>query len=793
VGSKLGLARRPRKRLAVGRSLVAMCLAVDLVFVVLVGTGQATPGDISRLPISLGATEAALSEDGRYLAFVSEGTLVPSDTNHLPDVYRYDRATGVIRRISVASSGAQANGASSSPSISADGRYVAFLSEATNLVKIDTNGVADVFVRDVVGGTTRRSSVTNGERQANSASSGPSISADGRFVAFHSYATNLNPQGVSDGIYLRDRTAGTTIVITVNDGAFYGYYVDPRLSGNGRYVAWAEYIIGTEGDWSEGALFVTDRTTLHSTEIAHAYVDGWIDAYDLSDTGGIVAWHSTGMLGDRSVRPVAVWKRATGTTTRVPGRDVSVAGDGSRVYSSAGDVVRAFEPATTRLEVLRVASTQFRVLDSTGVGSQVLVRTDAPNLVPGDTGLTQDLFLIQAGTPPPTPTVARPADVALQPDGRFIVAGTVENTRGDTDLALFRYTAAGVLDSTFGTHGIATTNFGRNENVVALAVQPDGHIVVGADTDAGMAVLRYTAFGKLDPTFGTAGVRRIAGDYGFNVSEMGGLLVQADGAIVVSGTGSVHGYQCQINDWSGRSCSELMVIRLTPQGALDPTFNGGGILGVGADFEDNTGGSIVLQNGSYVVLGNRGVVRVLSDGRLDGTFGNGGTAQFDARALGLVGGKIVIIVPTCCSDMSAAERLTAAGTLDTSFGGGVVPLPFDPTSVGAAGGGKPYVGGTVESPLGVPRFTVMRLTSSGAFDSTFGVGGRITVSPAAGGYGRLADLLATPEGRLLLVGSAVPSPDRSMDIGAVRRTFTGSADTTFGGGDGRLNTPFIPS
>jgi hypothetical protein len=131
--------------------------------------------------------------------------------------------------------------------------------------------------------------------------------------------------------------------------------------------------------------------------------------------------------------------------------------------------------------------------------------------------------------------------------------------------------------------------------------------------------------------------------------------------------------------------------------------------------------------------------------------------------------------------------------LDTSFGGGDVPLPFDATSVGAAGAGKSYVGGTVESPLGVPKFTVMRLTSSGAFDSSFGVHNRMTVSPTAGGYGRLAALMATLEGRLLLVGSAVSSADRSMDIGAVRVTFSGSMDATFGGGDGRLNTPFIPS
>ena len=94
------------------------------------------------------ASSPAISADGRFVAFDSEATnLVPGDTNDASDVFVRDRQTGTTRRVSVSSGGAQGNGASFDPAISADGRFVAFNSDATNLVPGDTNGAADVFVR----------------------------------------------------------------------------------------------------------------------------------------------------------------------------------------------------------------------------------------------------------------------------------------------------------------------------------------------------------------------------------------------------------------------------------------------------------------------------------------------------------------------------------------------------------------------------------------------------------------------------------------------------------------------
>ena len=138
---------------------------------------------------------ASISADGRYVAFISDASnLVPGDTNGVTDIFVYDRQTGTIERVSVAADGTQGNGGSCQPSISADGRYVAFSSYASNLVPGDTNGISDVFVYDRQTDTIERVSVAADGTQGNSYSWQPaSISADGRYVAFSSFASNLVP------------------------------------------------------------------------------------------------------------------------------------------------------------------------------------------------------------------------------------------------------------------------------------------------------------------------------------------------------------------------------------------------------------------------------------------------------------------------------------------------------------------------------------------------------------------------------------------------------------------------
>jgi Tol biopolymer transport system component len=207
---------------------------------------------------------AAVSSDGRYVAFTSDATnLVAGDTNGVKDVFVRDTTLGTTTRASVGYLG-QADGPSTAfyevPAISANGRFVAFSSEATNLVPGDTNGVSDVFVRDMALGITTRVSVGPGG-QANGSSNGPAISANGRYVVFFSDATDLIPIPTPyGGLFIRDRKLGTTELVSRN-----GSSAEPSISAGGRYVAFTAILPPPYVDIAYRAVYVYDRK-LHVTK-----------------------------------------------------------------------------------------------------------------------------------------------------------------------------------------------------------------------------------------------------------------------------------------------------------------------------------------------------------------------------------------------------------------------------------------------------------------------------------------------------------------------------------------------
>ncbi len=186
--------------------------------------------------------DSSLSADGRYVAFWSYATnLVPGDTNLARDVFVRDLQTGQTTRVSVDSIGAEGNGLSDAPRISADGRFVAFASEASNLVTGDMNGVADIFVHDRVTGQTTLESVDSAGVQSDFLSSAPAISADGRHVAFQSWATNFTPNDTNavPDVFVHDRQTGTTTLVSVGLLGEHGNAISDMcsISGDGRYVA----------------------------------------------------------------------------------------------------------------------------------------------------------------------------------------------------------------------------------------------------------------------------------------------------------------------------------------------------------------------------------------------------------------------------------------------------------------------------------------------------------------------------------------------------------------------------
>jgi Tol biopolymer transport system component len=253
---------------------------------------------------SFSANNPAISADGRYVAFESlAGTLVSDDTNDAHDIFVYDRQTSQTTRVSVDSSGAQADNSSTSAAISADGRYVAFQSSATNLVAQDTNSASDIFIRDRQTGQTTRVSVASAGGEAHGASNDPAISADGRYVAFVSDAADLvasDTGGLRD-VFLHDRQTGqTTRISTAAGGASpNGDSDSPAISADGSAVVFRSDAtnIVTPDTNSAGDIFIYVRQTGQTSRISltsgGAQAQGESTAPAISADGQVVAFVSS--------------------------------------------------------------------------------------------------------------------------------------------------------------------------------------------------------------------------------------------------------------------------------------------------------------------------------------------------------------------------------------------------------------------------------------------------------------------------------------------------------------------
>src|SRR5262249_21008581 len=188
-----------------------------------------------------GMAGPSISADGRFVAFDSEATnLVKGDTNHAADVFVRDRLTGTTERVSVSSAGAQANGSVVGGTISDDGSRVAFASFADNLVSGDTNFTEDIFVHDRTTGATVRVSVASDGTQGDNMSFEPDLNGDGHLVAFSSFASNLvgNDNDSTLDVFVHDLNSSVTEPISVSAGAIgvNNHGDQANISSDGRYV-----------------------------------------------------------------------------------------------------------------------------------------------------------------------------------------------------------------------------------------------------------------------------------------------------------------------------------------------------------------------------------------------------------------------------------------------------------------------------------------------------------------------------------------------------------------------------
>ena len=293
----------------------------------------------------------AISADGRYVAFTSNAGLVGGLYSDGWHVYVRDRQTDQTTRATVSSDGTVGNGGSiDQPAISADGRFVAYASESTNLVAGDTNNSADIFVHDRQTGETTRVSVASGGAQSDGYSASPALSADGRYVAFSSTAGDLTAgdTNFAPDIYRHDRQTGETILISrrlPGVGGMQGAFI-PAISADGSKVAFMSYDNDlVPGDDSDADIFLVDvadgAPVLVSVNTAGEKGNGDSPRLALSADGRYVAFDSgagnltpddTNQTYDVFVRDVVV-----GQTWRA-----SVAGDGQQ--GNAGSSTPGISP-----------------------------------------------------------------------------------------------------------------------------------------------------------------------------------------------------------------------------------------------------------------------------------------------------------------------------------------------------------------------------------------------------------------------------------------------------------------
>jgi uncharacterized membrane protein len=380
----------------------------------------------------------SISDSGRFVAFFSDASnLVSGDTNAVGDSFLKDTLTGLTTRVSTNSAGTQANGLSFDPLLSANGSVVAFTSLSSNLVAGDSNGVSDSFIKDTGTGVTTRVSTDSAGTQGNGGSYVTALSANGRLIAFNSNATNLvagDTNGASDS-FIKDTLTGVTTRVSTGSAGTEGNggsYVT-ALSADGRFAAFHSNATNLVPGDTNGLFdaFVKDTvtgvTTRVSTDSTGTQANGYSFVSDVSADGRYVAFYSLAsnlVAGDTNgQRDAFIKDTLTGITTRV-------STDSAGNQGNAGSYIRALS-----------ADGRYVVFDS-----------DANNLVAGDTNGVRDSFIKDTVTGSTTristDSSGRQSNglsqvTAISPDGQFLTLRSVAtnlvpgDTNGQSDAFLY--------------------------------------------------------------------------------------------------------------------------------------------------------------------------------------------------------------------------------------------------------------------------------------------------------------------------------------------------------------------
>lgn len=364
-------------------------------------------------------------------------------------------------------------------------------------------------------------------------------------------------------------------------------------------------------------------------------------------------------------------------------------------------------------------------------------------------------------------------DILLQPDDKILVAGYALQPSGGSIFALARYTSDGNLDPTFGNDGRVTTDFGGVGVGRGVVLMPDGKIVLagyaslrGSFSD--FALVRYTANGMIDPTFGIDG--KILTDFGSD-DYVSDLVLQSDSKIVVAG-------------WTNSSVSsgsDFAIARYTRDGTLDSTFGREGKVTTSFGGPDLINGITLQPDGKIIAVGKQNfifpiLVRYTSNGILDSSFGNKGEITLNLEGISaIVQPDSKIIVAGTAENDFALVRYNPNGTLDTSFGNkGRIITDFNGhfdviQNLTLQADSKIVVAGwTNDNPSNsnLENFALARYNSDGTLDLGFGRNGKITTD-LNGNSDRASGIALQPDGKVVVAGSTVTSNGKT-DFALVR-------------------------
>jgi uncharacterized delta-60 repeat protein len=335
--------------------------------------------------------------------------------------------------------------------------------------------------------------------------------------------------------------------------------------------------------------------------------------------------------------------------------------------------------------------------------------------------------------------------VAFQSDGKIVAFGS-SDAAGSSDFALVRYNADGSVDLSFGSAGKVLTDLGTSstEYAAAVAIQPDGRIVAagasdaaGADT-ADVALVRYTADGSLDPSFGSGG--KVLTDFGGASDRASAVAIEPDGKIVAAGA-------------SGDGVSDdFALVRYNADGSLDLTFGRDGKVLTDLRGYDTASAVAIQPDGRIVAAGlsngadpsyDFALVRYNADGSLDPSFGSGGAVLTDLGGSNLDEATAVAI--------QQDAKIVAAGVSDSDF-------------------------------------ALVRYNADGSLDRDFGSSGKVLTDIGTSSNDAALAVAIQPDARIIAAGYSTAA-DRRQDFALVRYDAGGSLDPSFGSG-GKVLTDF---